>query len=140
MRMVWNGTGQWDGTTTEQAEKVKAIGIESVVRGKKPKTKIPDKALPCPLDNGEPPIPCASAKRALGQRLHLCRDMARLCVCGLRHQCLCTADCWLARQPHRECTLRVGRVGTGHSSTHASARPTGASPGSRIAISVDQIH
>jgi len=84
-----------------------------------------------PLGQGEPPIPCASAKRALGQRLHLCRDMARLCVCGLRHQCLCTADCWLARQPHRQCTLRVGCVGTGHLSTHASSRPTGASPGSQ---------
>ncbi len=48
--MVWNGTGQRGGTTTEQAEKGKAIGIESVVRGKKPKATLPDKALPCPLD------------------------------------------------------------------------------------------
>ena len=29
---------------------MKDIGIEGVVRGKKPKTTIPDKALPCPLD------------------------------------------------------------------------------------------
>ncbi len=48
--MVWIDTGQRGGTPTEQAEKVKAIRIESVVRGKKPKTKIPDKALACPLD------------------------------------------------------------------------------------------
>ena len=29
---------------------MKDIGIEGGVRGKKPKTTIPDKALPCPLD------------------------------------------------------------------------------------------
>jgi len=29
---------------------MKDIGIEGVVRGKQPKTTIPDKALPCPLD------------------------------------------------------------------------------------------
>jgi transposase InsO family protein len=29
---------------------MKDIGIEGVIRGKKPKTTIPDKALPCPLD------------------------------------------------------------------------------------------
>lgn len=50
VRMVWIDTGQRGGTTTEQAEKVKAIGIESVVRGKKPKATLPDKALACLLD------------------------------------------------------------------------------------------
>lgn len=29
---------------------MKDIGIEGVIRGKKPKTTVPDKALPCPLD------------------------------------------------------------------------------------------
>ena len=29
---------------------MKDIGIEGVIRGKRPKTTIPDKALPCPLD------------------------------------------------------------------------------------------
>jgi putative transposase len=32
------------------ARLMKDIGIEGVIRGKKPKTTIPDKALPCPLD------------------------------------------------------------------------------------------
>jgi len=32
------------------ARLMKDIGIEGVVPGKKPKTTIPDKALPCPLD------------------------------------------------------------------------------------------
>jgi len=32
------------------ARLMKDIGIEGIVRGKKPKTTIPDKALPCPLD------------------------------------------------------------------------------------------
>ena len=32
------------------ARLMKDLGLEGVVRGKKPKTTIPDKALPCPLD------------------------------------------------------------------------------------------
>ena len=32
------------------ARLMKDIGIEGVIRGKKPRTTIPDKALPCPLD------------------------------------------------------------------------------------------
>ena len=32
------------------ARLMKDTGIEGVIRGKKPKTTIPDKALPCPLD------------------------------------------------------------------------------------------
>lgn len=32
------------------ARLMKEIGIEGVIRGKKPRTTIPDKALPCPLD------------------------------------------------------------------------------------------
>ena len=32
------------------ARLMKGIGIEGVIRGKKPRTTIPDKALPCPLD------------------------------------------------------------------------------------------
>ena len=32
------------------ARLMKSIGIEGVIRGKQPKTTVPDKALPCPLD------------------------------------------------------------------------------------------
>jgi hypothetical protein len=32
------------------ARLMKVIGIEDVIRGKKPRTTMPDKALPCPLD------------------------------------------------------------------------------------------
>ena len=32
------------------ARLMKDIGIEGIIRGKKPRTTIPDKALPCPLD------------------------------------------------------------------------------------------
>ena len=34
------------------------------------------------VGQGEPPIPCASTKCAVGERLHLCRDVAGVCVCG----------------------------------------------------------
>jgi hypothetical protein len=59
------------------ARLMKGIGIEGVIRGEKPRTTLPDKALPCPLDRayfrrknafGEPPIPCACAKRPLPLR------------------------------------------------------------------------
>ena len=48
--------GQWmrregfDVARCTVARLMKDIGIEGVIRGKTPKTTIPDKALPCPLD------------------------------------------------------------------------------------------
>ena len=65
------------------ARLMKDTGIEGVIRGKKPKTTIPDKALPCPLDrvnrqfNAPAPnvlCPYGDASityRVIGQRLHL---------------------------------------------------------------------
>lgn len=38
------------------ARLMKDIGIEGVICGKKPKTPIPDKALPCPLDRVNRPF------------------------------------------------------------------------------------
>ncbi len=44
-----------------------------------------------PAGQGEPPVPRACAEHALGQRLHLCRHMAGLCLCRLRHRRLSPA-------------------------------------------------
>ncbi len=52
VRKVWRQMRRegFDVARCTVARLMKNIGIEGVVRGKKPKTTIPDKALPCPLD------------------------------------------------------------------------------------------
>ena len=52
VRKVWHQMRRegFDIARCTVARLMKDIGIEGVVRGKKPKTTIPDKALPCPLD------------------------------------------------------------------------------------------
>jgi transposase InsO family protein len=52
VRKVWHQMrrGGFDIARCTVARLMKDIRIEGVVRGKKPKTTIPDKALPCPLD------------------------------------------------------------------------------------------
>ena len=52
VRKVWHQMRRegFDIARCTVARLMKDIGIAGVVRGKKPKTTIPDKALPCPLD------------------------------------------------------------------------------------------
>ena len=52
VRKVWHQMRRegFDIARCTVARLMRNIGIEGVVRGKKPKTTIPDKALPCPLD------------------------------------------------------------------------------------------
>jgi len=52
VRKVWHQMRRegYDIARCTVARLMKDIGIEGVIRGKKPKTTIPDKALPCPLD------------------------------------------------------------------------------------------
>jgi putative transposase len=52
VRKVWHQMRRegFDIARCTIARLMKDIGIEGVIRGKKPKTTIPDKALPCPLD------------------------------------------------------------------------------------------
>jgi putative transposase len=52
VRKIWHQMRRegFDIARCTVARLMKDIGIEGVVRGKKPKTTIPDKALPCPLD------------------------------------------------------------------------------------------
>jgi len=119
---------------------MKDIGVEGVIRSRKPRTTIPDKAMPYPLNNGKPPVPRTSAKRTLGERLHLCRDVARVCVCDLRHRCLCSPNSRVACPSHRHCRICHGCFGTGNSRTQASTEPIGTSFRSRITIPLAQIH
>lgn len=52
VRKVWHQMRRegFDIARCTVARLMKDLGLESVVRGKKPKTTVPDKALPCPLD------------------------------------------------------------------------------------------
>lgn len=52
VRKVWHQMRRegFDIARCTVARLMKGMGIEGVVRGKKPKTTIPDKGLPCPLD------------------------------------------------------------------------------------------
>ncbi|RJE78470.1 IS3 family transposase [Paracoccus sp. JM45] len=52
VRKVWHQMRRegFDTARCTVVRLMKDIGIECVVRGKQPKTTIPDKALPCPLD------------------------------------------------------------------------------------------
>ena len=52
VRKVWHQMRRegFDIARCTVARLMKEIGIEGVIRGKKPKTTFPDKALPCPLD------------------------------------------------------------------------------------------
>ncbi len=52
VRKVWHQMRRegFDIARCTVARLMRDIGIEGVVRGKKPKTTIPDRALPCPLD------------------------------------------------------------------------------------------
>ena len=52
MRKVWRQMRRegFDIARCTVARLMRDIGIEGVIRGKKPKTTMPDKALPCPVD------------------------------------------------------------------------------------------
>ena len=54
VRKIWHQMRRegFDVARCTVARLMKDIGIEGVIRGKKPRTTIPDKALPCPLDRG----------------------------------------------------------------------------------------
>ena len=75
---------------------MRQLGIQGVVRGKPQKTTKPDKALPCPRDKVNPAVPGTRSERIVGQRLHLCVDLAGICLCGLRDRHLRQPDCRLA--------------------------------------------
>ena len=64
---------------------MKEMGIVGAIRGRTVKTSVPDKAQPCPLDKVhrlfQPPAP----NRLWVSNFNLCRDLARLRLCGFRH-------------------------------------------------------
>ena len=69
------------------------MGLKGVVRGKAVRTTVSDRSAARP---GEPAVPGAATERPVGQRLHLCRDLVRLRLRGLRDRRLRPAPCRLA--------------------------------------------
>ncbi|MGY3116103.1 transposase InsO family protein [Bradyrhizobium sp. S3.14.4] len=78
------------------------MGLQGVIRGKPVKTTISDKAAPCPLDH----VTGATTERSLALRLHLWRDLDRLCLRRLCDRRLCSQDRGLASLAHGTCRLR----------------------------------
>jgi hypothetical protein len=89
------------------------MGLQGVIRGKPVKTTISDKAAPCPAGSRQPPVQGAKAERSLALRLHLCRDLDRLCLRRLCDRRLCPQDRGLASLAHGACRLRARCAGAG---------------------------
>jgi transposase InsO family protein len=61
----------------------------------------------------QPAIPGAATKPAVGQRFHVCVDLARICVRRLRDRRLCPAHRRLAGEQFNADGLCAGRLGAG---------------------------
>jgi transposase InsO family protein len=117
------------------ARLMKDIGIEGAIRGKRPGTTIPDKALPCPLDRVNRQFH-ASAPNVLwvSDFTYVATWQGFVYVAFIIDVFARRIVGWRASR------IANAGFGTGHSSKQASTRSTSASLRSRIAISVDQIH
>ena len=73
----------------------------------------PGQEAAAPAGQGEPPVPHACAEQAVGLRLHLCRNLERVRLCGFHHRRLCPEDRRLARQHLPSCRVCSGCPRTG---------------------------
>ena len=90
VRKVWRQLGR-EGSSVARctvARLMRQMGLQGVVRGKSVRTTISDKAAPCPLDRVNRQFKAPAPERAVGLRLHLCRDLGGLRLRRLRHRCL----------------------------------------------------
>ena len=116
------------------------LGLAGAIRGKPVKTTVSDKGSGVLARQGEPAVPGARAQSSVGGGLHLCRDLGRVRLCGLRDRCLRTPDRRMAGEPHGPCKLRSGCPGTGDTCQEArQGIGPRASQRSRCPIPVDQI-
>ena len=86
---------------------MQTMGLQGVIRGKPVRTTISDKAAPCPLDHVNRQFQAAAAERAVGLRLHVCRDLGGLRLCRLCHRYLRPAHRRLACFANGACQLRA---------------------------------
>jgi transposase InsO family protein len=64
---------------------MRSMGLQGVIRGKRVRTTIADKATPCPRDHVNRQFQVSQPNVLCGLRLYLCRHMAGLRLCGLHH-------------------------------------------------------
>ena len=141
VRKVWRQMHRegFDIARCTVARLMKGIGIKGVIRGKRPRTTIPDKALPCPLDRVNRQFH-ASAPNVLWVS-----DFTYVATWQGFVYVAFVIDVF-ARRIVGWCASRTANAGfvldtlEQASSTQASTRSTSASLRLRIAISVDQIH
>ena len=86
---------------------------KGVIRGKPVRTTVQRQGGALPARSRQPPVPGASAERAVGLRLHLRRDLGRLRLRRLRHRRLRPPHRRLAGQPDGACGLRARCAGAG---------------------------
>ena len=137
VRKVWREMHRegFDIARCTVARLMKDIGNEGAIRGKRPRTTIPDKALPCPLDRVNRQFH-ASAPNVLWVS-----DFTYVATWQGFVYVAFVIDVFARRiVGWRASRIANAGFGTGHSSKQASTRSTSASLRSRIAISVDQIH
>lgn len=67
------------GCTVERL--MRELGLQGAVRGKLVRTTDSDKAAPCPLDRATRHLHAPAPQHALGDRLHLGRDLGGLRLC-----------------------------------------------------------
>ena len=88
-------------------------GFQGVIRGKPVKHHDQRQGRAMPAGSRQPPVQGAKAERSLALRLHLCRDLDRLCLRRLCDRRLCPEDRGLAGVAHGACQLRARCAGAG---------------------------
>ncbi len=91
---------------------MKVTGIQGIIRGKPHKTTIPDKKQPCPLDKVNRQFRVSAPNMLWVSDFIYVATCRGLCLCRLRHRCLCPQDRRLACQHHGPCRVRSRRTGT----------------------------
>lgn len=141
VRKVWHQMRRegFDIARCTVARLMNDMGLEGVIRGRKARTTIPDKAMPCPLDKVNRQFKAPAPDILWVSDFTYVATWQGFVYVAFVHRCLCPPHRRLAGKPDSPCRVRTRCSRTGCSS--ATARlGAGASLGSRIAISVDQIH
>ena len=138
VRKVWHRMRRegFDIARCTVARLMKDIGIEGVVRGKKPKTRIPDKALPCPLDKVNRQFYAPAPNVLWVSDFTYVATWQGFVYVAFVIDVFARPYRWMARQPHGDCRVCSGCFGASHSSTQTCTRSAGPPLGSGIAIFV----
>jgi putative transposase len=90
------------------------MGLQGVIRGKPVKTTNQQQGCAMLAGSRQPPVQGAKAECPVALRLHLCRDLDRLCLRRLCDRRLCPQDRGLASLAHGARRLRARCAGALH--------------------------